>query len=98
MMVLFKHKWNRRILRVVSLYFLVSTLLLCIALIPENEVTTVIGIMLYLSYIIVTCIALIIILINILRYSKDIQEHTMVLILLIMNYPISMLYIYLTNA
>ena len=98
MMVFFKHKWNRRILRVVSLYFLVSTLLLCIALIPENEVTTVIGIMLYLSYIIVTCIALIIILINILRYSKDIQEHTMVLILLIMNYPISMLYIYLTNA
>ena len=98
MMVLFKHKWNRRILRVVSLYFLVSTLLLCIALIPENEVTTVIGIMLYLSYIIVTCIALIIILINILRYSKDIQEHTMVLILLIMNYPISMLYIYLINA
>lgn len=98
MMVLFKHKWNRRILRVVSLYFLVSTLLLCIALIPENEVTTVIGIMLYLSYIIVTCIALIIILINVLRYSKEIQEHTMVLILLIMNYPISMLYIYLTNA
>ena len=98
MMVLFKHKWNRRILRVVSLYFLVSTLLLCIALIPENEITTVIGIMLYLSYIIVTCIALIILLVNVLRYSKDIQEHTMVLILLIMNYPISMLYIYLTNA
>lgn len=98
MMVLFKHKWNRRILRVVSLYFLVSTLLLCIALIPENEITTVIGIMLYLSYIIVTCIALIIILVNVLRYSKDIQEHTMVLILLIMNYPISMLYIYLINA
>lgn len=98
MMVLFKYKWNRRILRVVSLYFLVSTLLLCIALIPENEVTTVIGIMLYLSYIIVTCIALIIMLVNILRYSKDIQEHTMVLILLIMNYPISMLYIYLINA
>ena len=98
MMVLFKHKWNRRILRVVSLYFLVSTLLLCIALIPENEITTVIGIMLYLSYIILTCIALIIILVNVLRYSKDIQEHTMVLILLIMNYPISMLYIYLTNA
>ena len=98
MMVLFKHKWNRRILRVVSLYFLVSTFLLCIALIPENEITTVIGIMLYLSYIIVTCIALIILLVNVLRYSKDIQEHTMVLILLIMNYPISMLYIYLTNA
>ena len=98
MMVLFKHKWNRRILRVVSLYFLVSTLLLCIALIPENEITTVIGIMLYLSYIILTCIALIIILVNVLRYSKDIQEHTMVLILLIMNYPISMLYIYLINA
>lgn len=98
MMVLFKHKWNRRILRVVSLYFLVSTLLLCIGLIPENEITTVIGIMLYLSYIIVTCIALIIILVNVLRYSKDIQEHTMVLILLIMNYPISMLYIYLINA
>ncbi len=98
MMVLFKHKWNRRILRVVSLYFLVSTLLLCIGLIPENEITTVIGIMLYLSYIILTCIALIIILVNVLRYSKDIQEHTMVLILLIMNYPISMLYIYLINA
>ena len=98
MMVLFKHKWNRRILRVVSLYFLVSTLLLCIALIPENEITTVIGIMLYLSYIIVTCIALIIILVNVLSNSKDIQEHTMVLVLLIMNYPISMLYIYLINA
>ncbi|MDP5062606.1 MAG: hypothetical protein NWP64_11865 [Maribacter sp.] len=98
MMVFFKHKWNRRIVRVVSLYFLASTLLLCIALIPETEITTVIGIMLYLSYIIITCIALIIILVNVLRYSKDIQEHTMTLILQIMNYPISMLYIYLTNA
>jgi hypothetical protein len=98
MMVLFKHKWNRRIVRVVSLYFLLSTLLLCIALIPETEFTILVGIILYLSYIIVTCIALIIILVNVLRYSKDIQEHTMALILLIMNYPISMLYIYLTNA
>ncbi|WP_423998110.1 hypothetical protein [Maribacter sp. IgM3_T14_3] len=97
-MALFKHKWNRRIVWIVSLYFLVSTLLLCIALIPETKITTVIGIMLYLSYIIITCIALIIILINVLRYSKDIQEHTMALILLIINYPVSMLYIYLTNA
>ncbi|WP_405399035.1 hypothetical protein [Maribacter sp. Asnod2-G09] len=98
MMVLFKHKWNRRILRVVSLYFLLSTLLLCIALIPETEFTTIIGIIVYLSYIVITCIALIIILVNVLRYSSDIQEHTMTLILLIMNYPISMLYLYFLNA
>ena len=98
MMVLFKNKWNRRILRVVSIYFLLSTLLLCIALIPETEFTTVIGIIVYLSYIVITCIALIIILINVLRYSRDIQEHTMTLILLIMNYPISMLYLYFLNA
>ncbi|WP_143744061.1 hypothetical protein [Maribacter ulvicola] len=97
MIFLFKHKWNRRIVRVVSFYFLLSTLLLCIALIPETEFTTGIGIMLYLSYIILTCIALIIILVNVLRYSKDIQEHTMTLILLILNCPISMLYLYFIN-
>ncbi len=98
MIALFKHKWNRRIVRVVSLYFLLSSLLLCIALIPKTEFTVIVGIMLYLSYIIVTCIALIIILVNVLRFSKAIQEHTMTLILLIMNYPVSILYIYLTNA
>ena len=37
MAVLFKHKWNRRIVRVVSLYFLLSTLVMCIALIPETK-------------------------------------------------------------
>ena len=98
MIALFKHKWNRRIMRVVSFYFLLSTLLLCIALIPENEFTTVIGIILYLSYIMVTCIAIIILLVNLLRYSNDIQEHFMAFILLIMNYPISMLYLYFMTA
>ncbi len=98
MIALFKHKWNRRIVRVVSLYFLLSTLLLCIALIPKTEFTVIVGIMLYLSYTIITCIALIIILVNVLKFSKAIQEHTMTLILLTMNHPVSILYVYLTNA
>jgi hypothetical protein len=98
MVVLFKHKWNRRIVRVVSLYFLLSTLVMCIALIPETKFINIVGIILYLSYIIVTCIALVILLLNLLRYSKDIQEHTMVLILLVINYPLSILYIYLANV
>lgn len=98
MMVLFKHKWNRRIIRLVSFYFLLSTLVMCTALIPETEFIIIVGIILYLSYIIITCTALIILSINVLKYSKDIQEHTMALILLIMNYPLSILYIYFANA
>tara|TARA_R110002051_G_scaffold255120_1_gene314153 strand:- start:1983 stop:2279 length:297 start_codon:yes stop_codon:yes gene_type:complete len=97
MIVLFKHKWNRRLVRVAAVYTLLTTLLMLIALATTNNVVPFIGIIVLLSYLPITGILIILQFINVMRNSKDIQEHTMTLILVLLNYPLGFLYIYLLN-
>lgn len=98
MIALFKHKWNRRIVRVATTYFLLSTFLMCIILIPETEIIAFVGLILFLCYILITCIALVILLVNVFKYSKDLHEHGMAFTLLILNFPMSLLYLYFRTA
>ena len=62
-----------------------------------NKVVPFIGIIVLLSYLPITGILIILQFINVMRSSKDIQEHTMTLILVLLNYPLGFLYIYLLN-
>lgn len=97
MIVLFKHKWNRTAVRIATFSFLIGTLFMLIALMVDNDIIVTLGIVFLVLYIPVTIILLFIVLVNTLIHFKDIHEHLMTLIIVLINFPIALLYIYFIN-
>lgn len=92
MIALFKHKWNRIAVRIAAISFCVGTLLMLTALMADNNVISSISIAFSVLYIPVTIILLFILLVNTMANFKDIHEHVMTLIIVLMNFPIALLY------
>lgn len=97
MIALFKHKWNRVAVRIATISFCVGTLLMLTALIAENDLIITIGFAFLVLYIPVTLMLLFILTINSLANFKDIHEHVMTFIIVLMNFPIAVLYINFIN-
>ena len=97
MIVLFKHRWNRVAVRIASLSFLIGTVLMLTALMSDNELIITFGIVFLVLYILQTIIILFILLVNTMAHFRDIHEHVMTLIIVLMNFPIAVLYINFLN-
>jgi len=97
MIVLFKYKWNRVAVRIATLSFILGTMLMLTALMAENDFIITLGITFLVFYIPVTFIILLILFVNTMANFKDIHEHIMTLIIVLMNFPIALLYIYFLN-
>lgn len=97
MIALFKHKWNRNAVRISAVCFCLGTLLMLTTLIAENDSVLLIGIAFLILYIPVTLIILFILLVHAISNLKDLHEHVMTLIIVLMNFPIGLLYIYFLN-
>jgi len=97
MIVIFKYKWNRVAVRIATLSFILGTMLMLTALMAENDFIITLGITFLVFYIPVTFIILLILFVNTMANFKDIHEHIMTLIIVLMNFPIALLYIYFLN-
>ncbi|MEP3211176.1 MAG: hypothetical protein ABJN95_18460 [Maribacter sp.] len=97
MIVLFKHRWNRVAVRIASLSFLIGTVLMLTALMSDNELIITFGIVFLVLYLLQTIIILFILLVNTMAHFRDIHEHVMTLIIVLMNFPIAVLYINFLN-
>jgi len=93
MIALFKHKWNRVAVRIATLSFGIGTLLMLFSLMSDNNIITTIGFTFLVLYIPVTIVVLFILLVNTFAHFKDIHEHVMTFIIVLMNLPIAILYI-----
>lgn len=92
MIALFKHRWNRIAVRIATLSFCVGTLLMLTELMAENDIIISISVAFLILYIPVTIILLFILLVNTMANFKDIHEHVMTVIIVLMNFPIALLY------
>lgn len=92
MIALFKHRWNRLAVRIATLSFGVGTLLMLTELMAENDIIISISVSFFILYIPVTIILLFILLVNTMANFKDIHEHVMTIIIVLMNFPIALLY------
>lgn len=90
---LFTHRWNRIAVQIAIYCFCIGTIFMLLSLTITNDILVSFGITLLVLYIPITLITLFIILINTLRSYKDIQEHTMTLIIILINIPVAILYI-----
>lgn len=97
MITLFKHRWNRIAVRIATTCFFLGTLIMLIALMSSNEAIVTIGIVFLVLYIPITIIMLFVLLVNSIMNFKDLHEHVMTLIILLMNFPIAFLYISFLN-
>ncbi|MFK7812521.1 MAG: hypothetical protein AB8B59_08505 [Maribacter sp.] len=97
MIALFKHKWNRVAVRIATVCFFLGTVIMLTALMAENDVIITLGIVFLVLYIPVTLIMLFVLFINSISNFKDIHEHVMTLIIVLMNLPIALLYMYFLN-
>jgi len=97
MIALFKHKWNRVAVRIATICFFLGTLLMLTALMAENDTIRSVGIAFIVLYIPVTLIILFVLFVNTIAHLKDIHEHVMTLIIVLMNFPIALLYLYFLN-
>jgi len=97
MTALFKHRWNRRAVRIATACFLLGTLLMLASLIETQGLMISFGIFFLALYIPITIVLLIVLLVNTLVHIRDIHEHVMTLIIVLMNIPIAVLYIYFLN-
>ena len=97
MIALFKHKWNRVAVRFVTVCFFFGTLLMLTALMAENDIILNISIAFLIFYVPVTLILLFVLFITTITHLKDIHEHVMTLIIVLMNFPIALVYIYFLN-
>lgn len=97
MIVLFKHRWNRVAVRIASLSFLIGTVLMLTALMSTSALIITFGIVFLVLYILQTIIILFILLVNTMAHFRDIHEHVMTLIIVLMNFPIAVLYINFLN-
>jgi len=96
-MLPFKHRWNRIAVRLATITFFSGTLLMLTALMAENDLILIIGMVFLVLYIPITLVMLCILFINTITYLKDIHEHVMALIIVVMNFPIALVYIYFIN-
>lgn len=97
MIALFKHKWNRVAVRIATGCFFLGTVLMLTALMANNELIVTCGIAFLVLYIPVTLVMLFILFVNTITNFRDIHEHVMILIIVLMNFPIALLYIYFLN-
>ncbi|TMM58000.1 hypothetical protein FEE95_00810 [Maribacter algarum] len=97
MIALFKHRWNRIAVRLATIGLFFGTLLMLTALMAENDLIITIGIVFLVLYIPITLVILFILFINTMANLKNIHEHVMALIIVVMNFPIALLYIYFIN-
>ncbi len=97
MILLFKHRWNRVSVRIATLSFLIGTVLMLCALMATNELIITFGLVFLVLYVLVTLILLCILLVHTLVHFKDIHEHVMTFIIVLMNFPIAVLYINFLN-
>lgn len=97
MILLFKHRWNRVAVRMATACFLIGTLLMLTALMANNELIITCSLVFLVLYIPVTLIMLFILLVNTMAHFKDLQEHVMTLIIVLMNLPIALLYLHFIN-
>lgn len=97
MMVLFKHRCNRISVRIACFSFLLGTLLMLIALMAKNDIILTLGVVFLVLYIPVTIVLLFILFVTALTNFRDIHEHVMTLIIVLMNFPVALLYIYFLN-
>ncbi|GAB5472395.1 MAG: hypothetical protein Mars2KO_04940 [Maribacter sp.] len=97
MMVLFKHRWNRISVRIACFSFFLGTLLMLIALMAENDLIRTLGIVFLVLYVPVTIVLLFILFVTALTNFRDIHEHVMTLIIVLMNFPIALVYLYFLN-
>lgn len=96
-MVLFKHRWNRISVRIACFSFFLGTLLMLIALMAENDLIRTLGIVFLVLYVPVTIVLLFILFVTALTNFRDIHEHVMTLIIVLMNFPIALVYLYFLN-
>lgn len=97
MIALFKHKWNRVAVRIATACFFLGTVMMLTALIAKTEVIVTFGIVFLVFYIPVTLVMLFVLFVNTITNFKDIHEHVMTLIIVLMNLPIALLYMYFLN-
>lgn len=90
---LFKHYWNRVATLLALTCFSIGTLFMMISLMITNEFLLTFGITLLVLYVPITLITLFTLLVNTLVNFKDIQEHVMTLIIVLLNIPIALAYI-----
>lgn len=93
MIQLFKHRWNRMAVRLAITSFVIGTIFMLVALTTDHEILITFGITFLVLYIPVTGITLFVLLTNTIMHFKDIQEHIMTFIVVLMNIPIALLYI-----
>ncbi len=96
-MVLFKHRWNRISVRIACFSFFLGTLLMLIALMAENDLIRTLGIVFLVLYVPVTIVLLFVLFVTALTNFRDIHEHVMTLIIVLMNFPIALVYLYFLN-
>jgi len=97
MIALFKHRWNRVAVRISTASFFLGTILMLTALMAENDTILSLGIAFLVLYIPITLIVLFVLFIHSLAHLKDIHEHVMTVIIVLMNFPIGLLYINFLN-
>lgn len=97
MMVLFKHRWNRIAVHIACISFLLGTILMLTALMANTDLIVTFGIVFLVLYIPVTLILLFILFITTVTNFKDIHEHVMTLIIILMNLPVAFLYFHFLN-
>lgn len=92
MILLFKYRWNRIVVRTATLYFVLGTLLMLSALMANNDTIINLSIALIVTYIPITLIMFIILFINTIINFKDIHEHVMALAIVLINIFIAVLH------
>lgn len=97
MMQLFKHRWNRISVRIAVASFITGTLLMLMALMAKNGLIVTIGLTFLVVYVPVTLITLFVMVGHAIINYKDMQEHIMTAIIVLMNLPIALLYINFIN-
>lgn len=97
MMALFKHRWNRISVRIAAVCFALGTVLMLITLMSQNDIILTIAIVLLVLYIPITIAIIFFLFVNTMINFKDLYEHVMTLIIVLMNFPIAILYLNLIN-
>jgi len=67
------------------------------ALMANNEFITTLGIVFLVLYIPVTIILLFILFVNTMAHFRDVHEHVMTFVIVLMNFPIAVLYVNFLN-
>jgi hypothetical protein len=97
MILLIRHKWNRIAVYIGRTFFILGTVLMLINLLAENGVLHTISLVVLMTYFPVSLFMLFALLITTIRNFKDVHEHVLTLVVIIMNFPIAFLYYHFLN-